>query len=155
MSVDTRLYLSNRWNLDDVIGVINHHLCPDDPVKAQPSDHCASFGHLQGAKAWFGWYHLDAETPLGRFILLSCGQTDTNIKKLRAIGGVLGGLLEESDCEGNLEFIRGRLTDEDGLQYHLKYAVIHGHSGESSPQDIEDLGKSVTEWMENYNPSRH
>lgn len=154
MGVDTHLYLSNRWRLEDVIEVINQHICIDSPVQAKPSDHCATFGSLQSPGNWFCGYHLETDTPLGRFLMLSLRHSDAAVERMKTIARILGGALEERDCDGNIEFIDGRLSDESQLQYHLKYAVIHGHSGETDREGINGLINSINEWRGKYSKSK-
>jgi hypothetical protein len=154
MSISTRLYIGNRWSLGDVIDVIED--INGQAIKVKPSDHSPEdFGELCLGNEWFSYYHQATKTPLGRVLMLSAYHSKEVISKFRQIAERLGGALEEEDTIGNIQFISGLLDDEDHLQYHLKYAVIRGHSGKADRQGIIELRNSINDWNANMAHTRN
>ena len=141
MSVDTRLYVSDRWELRDIKQVIKTHLGQTVAVKSYHEVALGMFMFDFGGRSM--WVHTHTDTPIGTATMLSLGMNQEAIKIMRTIAGVLGGILEESDCEHQCEMIRGSFWDEDGLPYFLKYAIIHD---KINPDNIEELKTSIEEW---------
>lgn len=144
MGVSSNLYLSNRWDFGDIKDCIEAiiqkkvkvGILTDDPGfstiywKSDKGDYSKSLNII-----------LDSESPLGR---LRCIMTyPDNIPLLKKIAKVLGGLLEERDCEGQLEFINGNAYENDGLPYFIKYAIINDGI---DPDDIDALKESIGKW---------
>jgi hypothetical protein len=87
--------------------------------------------------------HTQTETPLGRCTLLSLNHYGKAVEIMRSIADVLGGILEETDCNGNMEMIMGKIYDGDALQYFLKYAIINDGI---DADDLEGLKESIEKW---------
>jgi len=180
MGCDTRLYISSKWRLDDVVEVMENHLHLEErmvtkkvfnnethkmrkkkvPVKVEvESGHETALGmfqlhfKVQESKYEEGrmmFVHHNTETPLGPCTLLSLGMNDEAIAVMIAIAKVLGGYLEENDCDDKGEMITGDADNRsDGLTYYLKQGIIEGKVG--NKDDVEALGKYVEEWNKKYN----
>ena len=127
MGADTHLYLSKRWGLDDIKTVIER--TQDTKVEVESRGNMAidyfNFSFKVGSSERMMHVHADAALPTGPVTLLSLSHNPQAIKVMRAIAECLGGLLEENDYDSMAEVIRGKFDDEDGLQYFLKYAIVH------------------------------
>jgi hypothetical protein len=144
MSIDTGLYLSNRWDLDDLKDVIENHLgCPVEiksTTDSMPSYHIFNFTYKNEYRSLN--VHHATMTPLGRFILITLKQTYGHASEiLKAIGEVLGGLYYDNDCDMNLEWITGKLDENDKLSYHIKHAIT-----ENKAETLLDVAKSIRKW---------
>lgn len=163
MGVDTKLYISPRWDIDDVKNVIIHHVLPDvfqceedidHPVKFHSYENMPGMGSILfcGRSMYFHWH---TNTPLGPAILLSLGHNEQAEQIMETIANVLGGFLVRQDCTETYEMFRGKFWEEDGLTYFLKYAAIHDrHSGGSKRTDVEALESSITNWHKTYSQGR-
>jgi len=148
MSISTHLFIGNRWTIEDIAKTIQsvrkEQIEKDGKGFKVESCHRTAIGMFQFFfEGRMMFVHSGSETPLGRFTLLSLGGNNHAIEIMESIANVLGGLLEKNDCDGQLEFIRGKLCDDDGLQYHLKYAIIYN---DLEYDDIEGLRESVDKW---------
>jgi hypothetical protein len=148
MSVDTHLYIGNRWTVEDVANVIKsvrkQQIEADGHGFRFESCHEISFGMYQFYfESRMMFVHSQSETPLGRCILLSLGSNEHGVEIMRDIASILGGLLEIDDYSGNMEMIRGKLSDEDALQYHLKYAIINDGV---EADDLDGVRQSMERW---------
>jgi hypothetical protein len=145
MSVDTNLYVGNRWELNDIKHIIEREYKTTVRVE---SNHTTSMGYFNfffkaGNEERMMHVHTQTETPLGRCTLLSLNHWGKAVEIMRTIADVLGGILEENDCNGNMEMVMGKIYDGDALQYFLKYAVIHDGI---EADDIQGLKKSIEKW---------
>ena len=144
MGVDTGLYLSNRWDLDDLKNVIENHLgCP---VKIEST--LASFPNYQVFNFTYKGeqrslnVHSATMTPLGRFTLITLKQTFGHANEiLKSIAEVLGGLYYDNDYDGDMQWIEGKLSEEDKLSYHIKHAII-----EDKAETLKDVAVSIRNW---------
>ena len=69
---------------------------------------------------------------------------------MRAIAMVLGGYLEENDCEGTGEMITGAADDRsDGLLYFVTSGIKEGKFG-NKEQCTDDLKEYMDEWNKEY-----
>ncbi len=147
MGVDTHLYLSKRWSADDIWTVIER--TQETTVEVE-SHHDIGIGYFDfrfvvGKGTRMMHVHTDAALPTGPATLLSLGADPQAVGIMRDIANCLGGLLEESDSTGNLEAIDGNMSDEDGLQYFLKYAIVHDGVGH---EDERGFSESMAAWHE-------
>lgn len=158
MGVDTKLYISHRFNLQDVMDVIQYHVIPnlfnnEGEVKFVPGhDECGyiTFGN-QNNRHRSMFYYPKSKTPLGTAIYLSLGHDEQAIKIMTCIAKVLGGLVQEVDNNDNMKMYNGRLIEEDGLSYFLKYSVIHDCN---DGKDLDELKETIKKWEEKYRQKR-
>lgn len=144
MSIDTGLYLSNRWDLDDLKDVIENHLDCEVEIKSttdnMPNYHLFNFTYKNEARNMN--VHSGTLTPLGRFTLITLKQTYGHANEiLKAIAEVLGGLYYDNDSDMNLEWIEGKLNENNALSYHLKHAIT-----ENKAETLLDIAKSIRKW---------
>ena len=128
MSVSTHLYVSHRYGVEDVKTVLEKHLHATD-VKIKSADvapqmFVMTFKINDSNRQMY--CHTDSHLPTGSCMLLSLGHNQEAIDIMRGIADVLGGILEERDCEGKLEVIEGDLWEDNGLPYFIKWATING-----------------------------
>lgn len=145
MSVSSNLYLSNRWSFTDIKDCIETiiqkrvnevRILKDDPGFSTLSWRPDKQDYDENVHVI-----LDSQSPVGR---LRCILTyPDNIPLLKKVAEVLGGLLEESDAEGKLEFFDGKANEDDKLPYHIKYAIINDGI---DPDDIDALKESIEKW---------
>src|SRR5574343_1562108 len=116
MGIDTGLYLSNRWNLDDLRDVNEKHLgCP---VEIRPTTNSMPDYHLfiftyKGEKRQLNVLYA-SNTTLGRFTLITLRQTFGQANEiLKSIGEVLGGLYYDNDYDNKMDWIDGKLSEDN------------------------------------------
>lgn len=141
MGTDTGLYLSNRWDIEDVMAVIENHLDvkPELRHTSMPTYNLLVFEY-QGETRQLN-IHTSCDTPLGKFMQINLGKWGKCDEIITTIAEVLGGLYFEQDTDGKFEFIDGRLSENDKLSYHLKHAVI-----EDKAETLLDVAKSIRKW---------
>ena len=148
MGVCTKLYISNRFTLEDIKTVIENHICKKVKVE---SCHKTSLGmYTFNFKERCMYVFTDGGIP--NHYCLSLGHNEEAIEIMKTIANVLGGLFEESDCEGKLEEIQGMFSEADGLSYFLKYAILHNEL--LNENDLVGLNESIHKWHKDLDHSR-
>lgn len=146
MGEDTKLLISNRWVLDEVKTVIEKYLKTEVKVK---SCHITSIGMFKfnfkvNNHARTMYVHSNYNTPIGTGTYLSLGHNDEAVNIMRTIANVLGGFLLENDCDGDYEHIKGMFSENNGLSYLFKYAVLNNELKDEN--DLVGLNKSIHQW---------
>lgn len=144
MGVDSHLYLSNRWGLEDLKDIIENHF--ETKVNIRFCEYTPSmiiFSFDYEGNPFSMYIHQQTSTPLGRFTMLSAHAYSSTHKIFNILGSIMGGLYEKEDSNGTMQFIYGKIRDEDGLQYHLKYAVF---VNKIEGDDLEGLTESINNW---------
>lgn len=168
MSVDTRLLLNSKWELDEIKDVMENHL---DLIESErkvktvrgervekykietTSNHHVAPGYfnftfkVSGSKdtRWMH-VHTNYSSPLGSCTLLSLGAFGEAVNIMSTIADVLGGFLMEDDCSDKGYYERdGKLSDRDGLPYFLKRAIIHD---KIDTDDLKGLNESIHKWYD-------
>jgi len=154
MGVDTRLYISVDYRLEDIAAVLEAIGCSNIRVQ-HPIDGAAGLDYLilylTGPTNTERTLHVHSHspTPLGRATLLSLRSNYDGIELLRKVAEIMGGLLQLEDSVEQYEWYDGELTPDDGLTYHLRYAVLHDGLKATSRDTrgvIQELSKSVERW---------
>jgi len=168
MSIDTHLVVSSKWSLDQIKDVMESYLDLKETKKRkkniagkfytikrkvdiQPTDNqpnCYNFffeinGSSHGTRRMFVITNND-DNPIGPTTWMSLGHNEESIMIMRAIAAVLGGVLEESDCDCNLENISGKLSTSNGLPYFIQYALLNNKM--SDEDDLIGLIKCISQW---------
>ncbi len=149
MGVDTHLYLNTRWDLNDIIKVIERTQNKKVEVKAHEGMILGYFDFNVGERRIF--VHLNSQTPIGSATYLSLHADEEAHKILKDIADVLGGILEYFDSDGKCEMIDGSLWEEDGLPYFLKHAIIEDGIDN---HDLPALKQSISNWYDQCDKSR-
>jgi hypothetical protein len=141
MGTDTGLYLSNRWDIEDVMAVIENHLGvkPELRQTGMPSYNLLVFEY-QGEKRQLN-VHYSCNTPLGKFTQINLGKWGKCDEIITTIGEVLGGLYFDNDSDGKFEFIDGKLNEDSNLSFHVKNAII-----ENKAETLLDVAMSIRKW---------
>lgn len=162
MGISARLYISSNWELRELITVMEHHLDLEPVAKSKGKkkadilvetkcrieiDHnMYEFGFkIRGAE--YGrqmFVHTNCQTPVGPATLLSLGSNDESIKALTTIAKVMGGFLQENDCDGNFQEYGGMLDNDDGLAFFLKNAIMTNAMNDN--HDMTGLQTFMEEW---------
>lgn len=143
IGVDTHLYISNRFEVEDIKTVLENHLgCENVKIENShtPSMFIMTFT-LEGGNRSMHIHH--TSLPTGPAIMLSLSHNEQAIRIMRTIGKAIGGILEERDDNGKMEVINGQLSDQDGLQYFLKWAVLNNKMPGGS---IPELNQAIHDW---------
>jgi hypothetical protein len=150
MGVDTHLYISNRFSIEDVKTLLECHLDGKDvKIEHTHTPEMSLIAFKIGDDSRTMHVHR-SHLPTGPVLLLSMGRNEQAIKIMRTVGKAIGGILEENDCNGTMEVIHGHLSDEDGLQYFLKWAVI---TNRLTGGTIKELNQAIHEWHDKIAPS--
>jgi len=178
MGCSTKLWISSKWELRDIITVMENHISLEEQKVSKTrlnvstgkkqrvtekkkviveSCHDTSPGmftlHFKVILSEFEemrmmYAHLNCDTPLGPCTLLSLGMNDEAISIMKSIAMVLGGYLEESDCECRGEMIEGGADNKgDGLVYFVTSGIKEGKFG-NKQECFSDLGDYIKEWNE-------
>lgn len=154
MTVETILYLSSEWELNDIKTVIEKHLGYDVKVE---SCHKTSIGFFhfflskKEKQSRMMSVFMNSKTPIGSCTQLRLGCDKEAIAIMTKIADVFGGILEEDDCKGKLDMIEGALRDSDGIPYFYKYALIQNKFGDDKygkpdNKDLKGLNRTISEW---------
>lgn len=143
MGIDTHLYISYRFEVEDVKTVLEKHLgCENVKIENShtPSMFIVPFT-FEGENRGMHVHH--THLPTGPCLMLSLGHNEQATRIMRTIARAIGGILEENDCTGKMEVIDGKLSDENGLQYFLKWAVLNN----KMPGDtIPEFNQAIHDW---------
>jgi hypothetical protein len=177
MGVDTKLQISSKHEIRDIVTVLETHLnlvekterkrnhltkkynITKYKVKVEPveSSGCSGFFHLffqiDGHEERMMSLFVNQNSPIGPTTHMSLGHNEEAVMIMRTIAEVFGGILMANDCSCEEEVIEGQFTENDGLPYFIKYALLHNEM--SSVQDIKGLLKSIRKWeVEMYDSGR-
>jgi len=147
MGVDTRLYLSMRWDVYDIQAVLTKVLGQEPKIKVY--DNIPSMITFEDKDVRID-LHIASTSPIGALHCLSARANIDNCENFREIANVLGGLYEESDCGGQLEMIYGKMDEGNELPYFIKYAITRDNI---KPDDLTALKKSIKQWAVKVNHS--
>jgi hypothetical protein len=148
MGVDTKVYLNTRWNLDDIKTIIERTQNTKVEIESNHSINPGYFTFTLPEKEHMIHVHSYITTPLGTATLLSMHSDKDGKNILRGIAEVAGGFFMDNDVDGKCDFIMGALTDEDGLGYFVKYALVHNGIDN---HDILGLVESMKAWYNRLN----
>lgn len=153
MGCDTHLYLKKKWEVEDILTVMKSHLSIKK-VKVRSCKTCHGMFtlHFKYKTERMMYVHMVCETPIGTFMKLSLGMNAEAIEIMRKIALVLGGLLVENDCGDRMEFIQGKLCDENALPYFVRYAILHNEADEN---DLVSLNDSIHKWHDRVRSDRN
>ncbi|MFA5937401.1 MAG: hypothetical protein WC822_06025 [Candidatus Paceibacterota bacterium] len=145
MGVDTKVYLNTRWNLDNIKTIIERTQNTKVEIESNHSFAPGYFTFTLPEKKRIIHVHSYTTTPLGTATLLSMRSDEEGKQILKGIAEVVGGMFMDNDVDGKCDFIMGALTDEDGLGYFVKYALVHNGIDN---HDIKGLLKSMNDWYD-------
>lgn len=146
MSVDTKLYLNPRWELRDIVTVLERTTQKEVTIK-----HCDGKELLDCFEVFVGkrriFLIVNSSLPTGSVTYMSLGSDDEAIKIFKDVANILGGILMENDCDGKCEIIEGAMWEENSLPYFVRHAIVDEGI---MPDDINGLKKIVTDWNKKY-----
>jgi hypothetical protein len=145
MSTDTRLYLNPKWELRDIITILER--TQDKPVKVkvfgEEDTHLVGMFYLYVGERQITVF-TNADTPIGTMTYLSLGANAEAVKIFKDIAEVLGGLLQPEDYKENFEMIQSKLNNDDAMPYFIKYAILHDGV---EPNDLKGVLASMKKWF--------
>jgi len=145
MSVDTKLYISNRYEVSDIKTIMEKHLNIKDARidfhNHTPQMFTINFTFNKIKRMMF--VHTYTKLPTGPCILLSLGANEDATMIMKSIANVIGGLFVENDCSGNMQIISGAASEEDGIDYFLKWSHLNNKIPGGT---IKELNKAIHEW---------
>lgn len=148
MSVDTRLFVSNRWRVSDIQEVLEN--ISGKKVKYS-STHCPDYSVLNFTyKTEKRSMNVFANAELCGFVgnYMSLGSWGLSAEIMTKIAERLGGFLNLQDV--NNEFQGFPTLGEGDLDFHLKHAIING---ETDGKDLEDFTKKAKAYSEELHKS--
>lgn len=157
MGVDSNLYINARYGTEDVAKLIEKHIPLKEGSKVEiinthtPDYHVIAFEPLDSHARQLSCF-TGSDTPLGPSTHLMYRSNDEGIAIFRALANVVGGYLEESDSTGTLECITGRLSENNGLPYFIRYALINNEMKDED--DVQGLLDSIKKWEKECRDSR-
>ncbi len=140
MSQSCNLYLNPKWDgmtIKDVVERVANVKAEWKPTGQAGYDVLVG-GDFNISVFW------NSRTSIGTFTHLSRGAN--GVELLRKVAEILGGLLEENDYDGKLEFIDGDTCEGNGLPYFVNYAIARDGA---DPRSIPDLIESINKWKKN------
>lgn len=166
MGATTKLYISKKYSLENLKDVMECHLPLDIQARQKKSitgkyyvekfkievlsTHDVDFVQFQFKyKGQFRTMAVFNNTDLavGNMYELHLGYNDDAVEIMETIAKVFGGLLERNDC-GNecIEDIHGMFSENTGLPYFLKYALIHNQL--KGVDDLVGLNEAIHKWYD-------
>lgn len=143
MGVSTKLYLNTRWGLDDIKAIMERTQGKKVKIKSNHDIAPGFFTFTTGGQDVSVF--INDQIPTGTATMLMMYATDEAHKLLKGIADVLGGILMDSDYDGQCQLINGAMYEEDGLPYFVKYAIIKDGI---DPKDTQALLDSKKAWHE-------
>lgn len=166
MSQSTKLYLSKRWELRDIIEVMENHLDLKEQTRIKKNiakKYYIEKFKIEVAPSYdFTFWNLNfvynnhnrqmvvfpnTDLCIGNLWELHLGYNDEALEIMTKIAEVLGGLLEENDCsDKGIKEIQGMIRETDGLPYFLKHAIIENKLKDND--DIKGLNEYIHRWCD-------
>lgn len=144
MSQSCNLYINPKWNEMEIRNLVERLV-----GKAEwKSSNMAGYDLLIIPDGYISVFW-NCQKPIGSFTLLSRGTQ--GVELFRKIANCIGGLLEENDCNGKLEFIDGDASESNGLPYFLKHAIAEDGI---DPNSIPELIASIEKWGKEVSPHK-
>lgn len=141
MGVDVRLWLNPKWKLEDVKDVLER--TSNTPVTSESTIGSPSY-HVFVMKDIGRMVHVhQSELPTGPATLLDMRSNPQGIQILRNVAEVFGGILQEDDSEERYEMIVGKMSENNGLPYFVKYAIMNDGI---DPSNMASLVESIKGW---------
>src|SRR5574343_883850 len=148
MGVDTHLYVSTDYSLEEIKAVIERtQKCK---VKIQPCKDSPNYYDLIMSTGRQIFCHTPTDTPIGNATYLKLHADNDAHKIFRDIAEVLGGLFQPYDYNDKCELIQGKLWKESELPYFLRYAIINDGI---EPDDLQGLLNSIKKWYGRIKPN--
>ena len=143
MGVDTQLYLSTRWEADDIKAVLERTCEKEVDVISHHNISVGFFTFNVGQRRISVF--MNNFTPLGSLTLLSMRADEESHRILKGVARTLGGLFMPYDTDGLCDWIDGGMNDHNGLPYFVKYAIVEDGI---DPHDADELLASMKRWRE-------
>ena len=143
MGVDTHLYLNPKWELRDIITVLERTQKKPAEVKVHNGSLLGCYEFYVGKNKRRIFVIVNTDLPTGAVTYMSMNSDDESLKIFRDVAKVLGGILMERDSDGECEIIEGNMNEEDALPYFLKYAIVDKGI---DPDDTQALLKVKKQW---------
>lgn len=143
MGVDTKLLLNPKWDIEDIVTVLEKHQGIKAELSSKAKIHSTYFV-IDCDNGRSINLHFCQHTPLGTATLLSLRANQEGCDMLKGIAKILGGFFNPNDCESKYEEFMGYFWDEDALTYQHKYAVLNKEL--KNEDDIEGLLLSHKKW---------
>ncbi len=142
MGVSTKLYLHPKWELDDIITVLERTQNAKVEVK---SHHETSLGFfdLNVGNRQIATFVNSNSIPIGIFTELHLSADEQAHKIFRDLAEVLCGLFQPYNTNETYEVICSKLSDDDAMPYFVKYAILHDGV---DPDDLKGILKSIKKW---------
>lgn len=166
MGQRTKLYISDKWSLEDVVTVLENWVdlkekyeykktIRKEKIKNAYKVKVKSTGCLGMQHICFNFnneerlltYFEQTDLPTKNMHELRLGYDEDAIKIMTTIANVLGGLLEENDCgsEGITE-ISGLMDENNGLRYFIKWAILN-HKVDDV-HNLKQLNSAIHGWYD-------
>jgi len=146
MGTDTKLYISQKYELDDIKTVIEKYLKVKVNVKSCHTTAIGMFSfHFKYKTNRMMYVHQSCERA--GYFLLSLGCNEEAIEIMTKIAEVMGGMVDEDDCDSKSDVeYDGMLSGCNGLSYFLKYAALNNEL--ENENDLVGLNTSIHKWHE-------
>ncbi len=150
MGVDTKLYISSKWEIRDIANVMEtyvHIIKGSLIVKHANLSKSLMYSlmfRMENGDNRHMYVHPESDTPLGPCTTLSLSAWGEAVEIMTAIAKVLGGILEKEDCSGMCEMMHGSTWDKDGIPWFINEALIKGDMEDND--DIDGLVQFIKNW---------
>lgn len=144
MSVDTTLRISSEWSLYEIANALKVATARETSIQVVDSKGLEDCAYINvGERQLFVSRH--SVTPIGDCTYISLHSNDDAHFILKSLAKIIGGIYQENDYEDKYELINGEISEENGLPYFIKYAIIHDGI---KHDDIDGLLTSMNKWYE-------
>lgn len=171
MGTMTKLYISKKYSFEDLKDVMESYLPLEIQARQKKNiagkyyvekfkvevipTHSPDFVNFQfkykGKFRTMGVFN-NTDLAVGNMYELHIGCNDEGIEIMKTIANVFGGLLERNDSSNNgIENILGLFSENSGLPYYLKYALIHNQL--KNEDDLVGLNEAIYKWYDKINGS--
>jgi len=173
MSQTTKLYISKRFELRDIKEVMENYLdlkvqirkkkvaggkyiTEKFKIEVVPTQDIGfvNFNFIYNNKQRRMAVFSDTDLCIKNLYELHLGYNDDSIEIMTKIAKVFGGLLEENDCgDKGITEIQGMFSENNGLPYFLKYAIIHNQL--SNIDDLKSFNEAIYKWHDEIKDSKN
>ena len=155
MGTSTKLYVSSRWQIEDIKTIIENKFKVEVTVKDCVEISIGMFQFMFTFKQQNRMMSIfsNSETPLGSAIQLNMSYNDDSIIIMETIAGILGGIIQKRDYEETYMMIPGKFIESNALPYFFKRAMLLDKMEDEN--DLVGLNKYIHEWYDEIKTSRN
>lgn len=142
MGVDSKLFVSNSWSVEDIKDVIESQLDVKVEINSTHTPEYCLFtfpSSVNNNEKRSMSVHIDTEYHGFKGKLLTLRYNDEAVNIFKKIGEILGGFFCEQDWNDNYQGFSSKLSTSNDIYFWLKHSIKHGKLKGDALKNAETL----------------